>query len=147
MKNRNTASAACGAYVRQRAGGGGNNGFADGFFRQADETPVIRLMNSGELEILARKLPQDELAAHFSEDAGMAETVIARLFPGMEGEAEKAAEQFGDAFRTVFAAMIYGHEGGMTANTDSLRLLLRGLVLQLFELYDSRKTNRDTELK
>lgn len=117
------------------------------FFRQADEAPVIRLMNSGELEILARKLPQDELAAHFSEDAGMAETVIARLFPGMEGEAEKAAEQFGDAFRTVFAAMIYGHEGGMTGNTDSLRLLLRGLVLQLFELYDSRKTNRDAELK
>lgn len=117
------------------------------FFRQADEAPVIRLMNSGELEILARKLPQNELAAHFSEDAGMAETVIARLFPGMEGEAEKAAEQFGDAFRTVFAAMIYGHEGGMTGNTDSLRLLLRGLVLQLFELYDSRKTNRDAELK
>lgn len=51
------------------------------FFRQADEAPVIRLMNSGELEILARKLPQDELAAHFSEDAGMAETVIARPFP------------------------------------------------------------------
>ena len=35
----------------------------------------------------------------------------------------------------------------MTGNTDSLRLLLRGLVLQLFELYDSRKTNRDAELK
>ncbi|MFR9233342.1 MAG: hypothetical protein ACLVLH_10180 [Eisenbergiella massiliensis] len=32
-ENRNTASAACGAYVRQRAGGGGNNGFADGFFQ------------------------------------------------------------------------------------------------------------------
>ena len=70
-----------------------------------------------------------------------------QTFPGMEGEAEKAAEQFGDAFRTVLLQMIYGHEGGMTGNTDSLRLLLRGLVLQLFELYDSRKTNRDAELK
>lgn len=35
------------------------------FFRQADEAPVIRLMNSGELEILARKLPQDELPPIF----------------------------------------------------------------------------------
>ena len=115
------------------------------FFRQADEAPVIRLMSSGELEILARKLPREQLAAHFSEDAGMAEMVIARLFPGMEDEAENVAEQFGDAFRTIFTAMIYGHEGGTagTGNTDSLRLLIRGLVLQLFELYDSRKTNRE----
>lgn len=115
------------------------------FFRQADEAPVIRLMSSGELEILARKLPREQLAAHFSEDAGMAEMVIARLFPGMEDEAENVAEQFGDAFRTVFTAMIYGHEGGTAGNgnTDSLRLLIRGLVLQLFELYDSRKTNRE----
>ena len=51
------------------------------FFMKADEAPVIRLMTSGELEILARKLPKEELLAHFTEDAGMVETVVGKLFP------------------------------------------------------------------
>ena len=74
------------------------------FFRRADEAPIIRLMNSGELEILARKLPGEELA-----------------------------ETFGGAFRAAFTAMIYSHEGGQEGTYASLRLLIRGLVLQLFE--------------
>lgn len=104
------------------------------FFRRADEAPILRLMNSGELEILARKLPGEELAAHFKEDAGMVEAVIGKLFPSGASCAGELAETFGGAFRAVFTAMIYSHEGGQESAYVSLRLLIRGLVLQLFEL-------------
>ena len=100
------------------------------FFRRADEAPIIRLMNSGELEILARKLPGEELAAHFMEDARMVEAVIGKLF---SSGTVCAGELFGGAFRAAFTAMIYSHEGGQEGTYASLRLLIRGLVLQLFE--------------
>ena len=103
------------------------------FFRRADEAPIIRLMNSGELEILARKLPGEELAAHFMEDARMVEAVIGKLFPSGTVCAGELAETFGGAFRAAFTAMIYSHEGGQEGTYASLRLLIRGLVLQLFE--------------
>lgn len=103
------------------------------FFMKADEAPVIRLMTSGELEILARKLPKEELLAHFTEDAGMVETVVGKLFPAGSECAPELADQFGGAFRNIFTAMVYSHEGGRAADPGALRLLIRGLVLQLFE--------------
>ena len=69
---------------------------------KADEAPVIRLMTSGELEILARKLPKEELLAHFTEDAGMVETVVGKLFPAGSECAPELADQFGGAFRNIF---------------------------------------------
>lgn len=103
------------------------------FFMKAEEAPVIRLMTSGELEILARKLPKEELLAHFTEDAGMVETVVGKLFPAGSECAPELADQFGGAFRNIFTAMVYSHEGGKAADPGALRLLIRGLVLQLFE--------------
>ena len=103
------------------------------FFMKAEEAPVIRLMTSGELEILARKLPKEELLAHFTEDAGMVETVVGKLFPAGSECAPELADQFGGAFRNIFTAMVYSHEGGKAADPGALRLLIRGLVVQLFE--------------
>ena len=47
------------------------------FFKMAEELPVLKLLNSEEVELLARKLPEEVVAEHFGNDTDMVEQVLA----------------------------------------------------------------------
>ena len=43
------------------------------FFEKAADSPILKLLNSDEIELLVRKLPQELIQEHFSHDSLMIE--------------------------------------------------------------------------
>lgn len=97
------------------------------FYRMAAEMPVLKLLDSDEIELLARKLPQDVLAEHLSHDNGMMEKVFSSLpvKPGVDPEI------FSTAFRSLYFSSLHKDEIGEENFYESLRILLYGLISQL----------------
>lgn len=100
-----------------------------GLFQMFEEMPVLKLLNSGEIELLARKLPQGVLAEHLGHDNTMVEKVFAALpiKPGAD------PQTFTAAFRALFFSSLHKEEIGGDSYEKALRLLLYGLVTQLIE--------------
>jgi len=108
------------------------NGLTDLFmryFKMVDETNLLKLLVSGELESLMRKLPDDMVAEHLKKDDFSLEQMIA-LIPSAQG---KNSESFSGAFRGIFMTMLYKREIGEKIYEEALRLMIRGLVLELME--------------
>jgi len=108
------------------------NGLTDLFmryFKMVDETNLLKLLVSGELESLMRKLPDDMVAEHLKKDDFSLEQMIA-LIPSAQG---KNSESFSGAFRGIFMTMLYKREIGEKIYEEVLRLMIRGLVLELME--------------
>ena len=98
-----------------------------GFFKYTDENPLFRLLTSGELEILARKLPEEFLENHFMEDGHMIENVIS-ILPGVRSV---DIQSFASAFRSLFMSMLASRKMNDEKSDAALKLLIRGLVIQL----------------
>lgn len=98
-----------------------------GFYKMAAEMPILKLLNSDEIELLARKLPKDVLAEHLGHDSMMIERVFATL-PIKSGVDPKA---FSTTFRLLFFSSLHKDEIGEENYDDALRILLYGIVTQL----------------
>ena len=98
------------------------------FFKMASDTPILKLINSDEVEILARKLPPEVLAEHLAHDDSMVERVFA-LLPVKEGI---DANTFSAAFRGIYFATLHKEEIGDADFDGALRLLIHGIVIQMF---------------
>lgn len=98
------------------------------FYKMAHDSPMIKLLTSGEIEILERKLPAATISNHLEHDNFIIEKLLS-VFPNSSG---KDIEIFSSAFRNIFFSMIYSHEMGDANFDDGLKLLIKGLVIQLF---------------
>lgn len=85
------------------------------------------MINSSEVEILARKLPPEVLEEHLKHDSSAVEKVFSVL-PIKEG-ADKDA--FSAAFRAIYLATLHEDEIGEKYFEDVLYLLIKGLVNQI----------------
>lgn len=96
------------------------------FFKEAADSPVLRMMNSDEVELLARKLPPEIVEEHLRHDDSMVEQVFSTLLlkPGANAEA------FSAAFRAIYFATLQKENIGEEQFDAALRLLIHGLVLQ-----------------
>jgi AcrR family transcriptional regulator len=99
------------------------------FYKVADESPLIKLLTSGDIDVLARKLPKEVVTEHFEQDDFLIEKIFS-LVPDMK---DKDVETFSTAFRNIFFTMIYKKELGEKNYDESLKMLIRGLVIQLLE--------------
>lgn len=97
------------------------------FFKMAEEMPVLKLLNSDEVELLMRKLPPEVVAEHFGNDADMIEKVFA-LLPVKEGI---DANVFSAAFHAIYFATLHKTEIGEQQYDQALRMLIYGVVSQL----------------
>lgn len=97
------------------------------FYKQAEETPVLKMISSDEIELLARKLPPELVEAHLVSDLSTVETVLAALptKPGMDSAAVSAA------FRAIYFSTLHREDIGEEKYDDGLRFLIRGLIMQL----------------
>lgn len=100
-----------------------------GLFKLMDESNLITLMVNGELDVLMRKLPYEVVKKHHEKDDFSIEKMLA-MFPKVE---EKNVKAFSGAFRAVVMTLIYRREIGEEIYDDALRLMIRGLVLQIME--------------
>lgn len=99
------------------------------FYKTAEDYPVLRMITSGEVELLARKLPPEVLAAHLTHDTSRVEQLFAALFPHsavtMDTDAVTAA------FRAIYFSTLHQEEIGKEHFEDALRLLVGGIISQL----------------
>lgn len=99
-----------------------------GFFHSALESGMLRLLLSGELEQLTRKLPDDLVAQHIHDDDDFT-LLFLQLMPQLTRE---QGEQYSAALRAIFFTAVYQREIGPQYDA-ALYLLVRGLVLQMKE--------------
>lgn len=88
------------------------------------------LMVPTEMEQLIRKLPAEVVAAHLDHDNDL----LSGMLNGMHLKSTpQDMEAFSGAFRAIFFACLYPDEIGAKQFEDSIRLLTRGLLLQIMK--------------
>jgi AcrR family transcriptional regulator len=99
-----------------------------GFYKAAEDIPILKMLSSGEIEILTRKLPEDVVTEHLLQDNSMIERLFEKIVP--KG---KDMEVFSVAFRNIYFATLHKNEFDERHYDDALKLLIRGLVIQLLQ--------------
>lgn len=97
------------------------------FYLTAAKTPILKALSSGELELLARKLPPGVLQTHLGHDNAMVE----RAFSALPIRRGMDAAAFSAAFRALYFSTLHKDEIGQESYESALRLLITGLVSQL----------------
>lgn len=97
------------------------------FYKMSAETPVLKLLNSDEFELLARKLPQGVLTEHLGHD----NAIIEKVFAALPVKPKADPKAFSTAFRSLYFSSLHIDEIGEDNYYEALRLLLYGLVTQL----------------
>ena len=95
--------------------------------RLSSKSPILKMINTREVEILARKLPPEVLKEHLEHDSSAVEKVFSVL-PVKEG-ADK--DTFSAAFRAIYFATLHEEESGEEYFENVLYLLIKGLVNQI----------------
>ena len=97
-----------------------------GFYKMAMEMPILKVLNSDEIELLARKLPQDILVEHLGHD----DTMVERVFSSLPVKKGADTKIFSAAFRALYFSTLHREEIGKEQFDDVLRTLIYGLVTQ-----------------
>ena len=99
------------------------------FYRRIAHSFLPRLMQSGELEYFMRTVPPELSRQHADRDREAMKRMFA-AFPGMQSE---RAPVLSAAFRDVFLTLLFKEEIGSEIYEEALRVLIRGVVLQIAE--------------
>lgn len=96
-------------------------------FKAAEGMPILKMIQSDEIKILARKLPPETLEAHLNHDHSVLEQIFAELpvNPDIETSVYSAA------FRNIYFATLHKNELGEQHYDEALWLLINGVVLQM----------------
>ncbi len=97
------------------------------FFKSIDDIGLFRLIGTGEIELLYRKLPQEILQNHFIHDTDMINAIVKIL--SLSPKINTA--YYSAAFRNLFISTVYKREMGEEYFDEALKLTIRGLVLQM----------------
>jgi len=99
-------------------------------YKMTDSTFIYSFIASGDLELLVRKLPPEITAAHIEhDDFGMERLLM--LLPGVRTESN--IKIFSAVLRAVFCTMLHKKEIGEEVFDDVIRVMLRGVIRELFE--------------
>jgi len=98
-------------------------------YRRLDDSFLPRLMQDGEMEFFMRTLSPELAKLHAEHDDNRVRELL-KLLPGMH---EERAEVFSAALRCVFLTLLYKGEIGEAIYDETLRILIRGIVIQLLE--------------
>lgn len=101
-----------------------------GLYKQVDSPFLYSFIASGDLELLIRKLPPEVAMAHAEEDNFSMEQLLS-LLPGVHTEGN--IQVFSAVLRAIFMTMLHKKEIGEDVFDDAIKVMLRGVVLQLFE--------------
>jgi len=94
-----------------------------------DDSFLPRVLQDGEMEFFMRTLPPELAKMHAKHDDNRVRDLL-KLLPGMH---EDRAEVFSAALRCVFLTLMYKSEIGEAIFDETLRILIRGIVIQLLE--------------
>jgi len=98
-----------------------------GFYKKIEEMLILKLLDAGEVELLARRLPREVLEGHFQDDTDTIEKMLA-LFPVKKEVDTKAVSA---AFHAIYFATLHKAEIGEEQYDAALRMLIYGVVAQM----------------
>lgn len=98
-------------------------------YQQMDGSGLLSVMMNGEMELLMRKLPEETVKEHLAKD----DFSVEQLFSFLPIKGNINMEAFSGAFRGVFLLILHRREIGEQVFDDALRLMIRGLVIQIME--------------
>lgn len=98
-------------------------------YQVVNETGLMELTVNGELELLMRKLPEEIVKDHLEKD----DDIMKQLMEALPLKKSINIEVFSGAFRAIFLTMLHRREIGDNVYDETLKLLLRGMVIQLME--------------
>lgn len=89
---------------------------------------LLKFITSGEMDLLIRKLPPRVAQEHASTDDLRVEQLLS-MIPDVNPENIKV---FSAALRGIFLSMLYKHEIGAGVFDDALKMMIHGVVIQMF---------------
>lgn len=98
-------------------------------YQRLDDSFMPRLLLDGEMEFFMRTLPPELSRLHAEHD----DNKVRELLTMLPGIAEDRAEVYSAALRSVFLTLMYKSEIGEAIFDETLRVLIRGVVLQVLE--------------
>lgn len=99
------------------------------FYKRAEDMPILKMLNTDEIELITRKLPKGVVQNHLVND----NLLIEHIFEVLGKEKNNDLEAFSAAFRNIYFAALHSNEFDNDNFDDSLRLLIKGLVIQLLQ--------------
>jgi AcrR family transcriptional regulator len=99
------------------------------FFKKVESSFLYPLMMSGEIELFMRKIPQEMVEAHASSDDLNVEQLV-QLVPSIRAD---KVPHYSAALRAIFLSMLHKREVGEQVFSEALYILIRGVVMQMFE--------------
>lgn len=97
-------------------------------YKTAEDSFILKSITSGEMELILRKLPTEIAKEHAAEDDFNLEQLV-NLVPDMRANQVPA---FSAALRSIFLSMLHKHEIGEEAFDDALKIMIKGVVIQMF---------------
>ncbi len=98
-------------------------------YKSLDGSSFLKFVTGGEAELLFRRLPPEFSKRHAEKDDFQVEHLVA-LVPNMKAENIKI---FSAALRGIFISLLHKREVGEEVFDEALRVMLRGVVFQMFE--------------
>ncbi len=99
------------------------------FFKKTEEMPILKLLDTDEVELLVRKLPREVVEAHFQDDTDTIEQMLS-MFPIKKDLDVKVVSA---AFHAVYFATLHKNDIGVENYDEALRLLIYGIVKQMMK--------------
>jgi len=99
-----------------------------GLYMSVKDSFLMKIIANGELDFFMRRAPQAYTEKHAAEDNDMVEQLMS-LFPAMHTEKSSI---YSGALRGVFLVPMYEKELGLQNFDEVLRLMIRGVVIQMF---------------
>ena len=91
--------------------------------------PLLRVLDSDEVELLVRKLPREVIEAHFQDDTDTIGKMLS-MFPLKKNVDVKVISA---AFHAIYFATLHKKEIGEAEYDEALRSLIYGIVIQMLD--------------
>ena len=98
-----------------------------GFFKMTDDMPILKRLDTSEVELLVRKLPREVVEAHFQDDTD----TIEQMFSMFPVKPKTDIQVISAAFHAVYYATLHKEEIGEADYDKALRMLIYGIVNQI----------------
>lgn len=97
------------------------------FYKMTEEMPILKLLDPGEVELLARKLPQEIVEEHLQDDTD----TIEKMFALLPVKKEVDINVVSATFHAIYYASLHKAEIGERVYDKALRTLIYGIAIQV----------------
>lgn len=98
-------------------------------YKKVENTFLLNILTNGELELLMRKLPLDTVKEHLVQDDFAIEKILGVILHKTDID----IKDFSGALRGIFMSMLHKREIGEDIFDGALKLMIRGIAIQLME--------------